>query len=162
LTGTLPERWDATATLLPNGKLLVAGGRIPAGEPLSTAYLYDSAKGNWSNAASMEVAHDFHTATLLPTGDVLVAGGLKTTGTGLKTSELYDELSGTWSQTGDLVNGRQLHTATLLTNGKVLVAGGYDSVFGYSAELYDPSRGDGHSPAASTRDGKWVHGNSIT
>src|SRR4029078_716400 len=48
---------------------------------------------------------------------------------------------GTWSQTGDLVNGRQVHTATLLTNGKVLVAGGYDSVFGYSAELYDPSQG---------------------
>jgi len=66
-----------TATLLPNGKVLVAGGLItnrPAVRT-SSAELYDPASGAWTATAPMSVARVNHTATLLPNGRVLVAGG---------------------------------------------------------------------------------------
>ena len=63
-----------TATLLPNGKVLVAGG---VDGVLSSAELYDPASGTWSATGSMGTARDYHTATLLPNGQVLVAGGYK-------------------------------------------------------------------------------------
>ena len=63
-----------TATLLPNGKVLVAGGSNGGGS-LSSAELYDPASGSWSTTGSLATARDYHTATLLPNGKVLVAGG---------------------------------------------------------------------------------------
>ena len=64
-----------TATLLPNGKVLVAGGSIAAAA-LSSAELYDPASGTWTATGSLGTARDSHTATLLPNGKVLVAGGV--------------------------------------------------------------------------------------
>jgi hypothetical protein len=67
-----------TATLLPNGQVLVAGGFYyfnPGSSQLSSAELYDPANGTWTNTASMNNARKQHTATLLPNGQVLVAGG---------------------------------------------------------------------------------------
>ena len=63
-------RFGHTATLLPNGKVLVAGGYIASAE------LYDPASGTWTNTGSMSTARAGHTATLLPNGKVLVAGGV--------------------------------------------------------------------------------------
>src|SRR5262245_59974223 len=63
-----------TATLLPTGLVLVAGGVRAV--PLSTAGLYDPVTGMWAATASMDTARAAHTATLLPSGQVLVAGGL--------------------------------------------------------------------------------------
>ena len=63
-----------TATLLPNGQVLVAGGDGITGH-LATAELYDPATGMWTATGSMATARFFHTATLLPNGQVLVAGG---------------------------------------------------------------------------------------
>ncbi len=63
-----------TATLLPNGKVLVAGGFGSSG-PLASAELYDPATGPWSPTGSLATARYVHTATLLPNGKVLVAGG---------------------------------------------------------------------------------------
>ena len=64
-----------TATLLPSGKVLVAGGDDGSGVPLSSAELYDPASGTWTATGSMSTARYDHTATLLPSGQVLVAGG---------------------------------------------------------------------------------------
>ena len=122
-----------TATLLPNGKVLVAG---------ASAELYDPASGTWSATGSFGTARDDNTVTLLPNGKVLVAGGISGNGI-LASAELYDPASGTWSATRSLDTARVSHTATLLPNGKVLVAGGAD-VRGLplaSAELYDPASG---------------------
>src|SRR5881275_1362110 len=138
-TGSLRTARDAhTATLLPNGKVLVAGGNNgPAA--LSSAELYDPASGTWTATGSLGTAREFHTATLLPSGKVLVAGGFN--GSILSSAELYDPGSGTWTATGSLGTARQQHTATLLPNGKVLVAGGNNGPALSSAELYDPGLG---------------------
>ena len=139
-TGSLLEpRWGHTVTLLPNGKVLAAGGYSSViGGFLATAELYDPASGTWSATGSMASDRWLHTATLLPDGKVLVAGGFSTIGAFLETAELYDPASGTWSPTGSMIQSHSEHTATLLPNGQVLVVGGNINP---TAELYDPTSG---------------------
>ena len=143
-TGSLnPGRYAHTATLLPNGKVLVAFGGGTS-DLLSGAELYDPASGNWSATGSLNPARDGHTATLLPNGKVLAAGGEDHYGS-LASAELYNPATGSWSATGSLNVARRFHTATLLPNGKMLVVGGlgngsYFEVL-QSAELYNPASG---------------------
>ena len=74
-TGSLgTARRGHTATLLPNGKVLVAGGD-DSSNALASAELYDPASGTWTATGSLATARYGHTATLLPNGKVLVAGG---------------------------------------------------------------------------------------
>jgi PKD repeat protein len=145
-TGSMnTPRWSSGGqplplTLLPNGKVLVAGG-AGNGNPLflSSAELYDPATGTWTPTGSMNTVRIEYTATLLPNGKVLVAGG----GDGhspLSSAELYDPSTGTWSYTGSMNIARGQQTATLLTNGEVLVVGG-SANNDASAELYDPTTG---------------------
>jgi N-acetylneuraminic acid mutarotase len=144
-------RYQHTATLLPNGKVLVGGGYIDLLYPYFSAELYDPVTSIWSATGNMNAARAEHTATLLPNGKVLVVGGCcDGGGNPLASAELYDPVAGTWSGTGSLVTRRMRHTATLLPSGKVLVAGGCSYVnFWYcdpysilaSAELYDPATG---------------------
>ena len=142
-TGSLSAaRNDHTATLLPNGKVLVAGGFGNA-RILASAELYDPASGTWMATGNLSATRYGHTATLLPNGKVLVAGGFGAT-SALASADLYDPANGTWTPTGSLATGRNSHTATLLPSGKVLVAGGFRTnpgpggVMLASAELYDP------------------------
>ncbi|HBA61871.1 MAG TPA: hypothetical protein DCZ92_13875 [Elusimicrobia bacterium] len=131
-------RFAHTATLLPDGKVLVAGGSGAAA--LLTAEVYDPAAGTWSATGPLATARYGHTATLLPNGKVLVVGGY-TGASELLSAELYDPAAGTWSATGSLATARSYHTATLLPNGKVLVAGGNVGTELFTAELYDPATG---------------------
>jgi hypothetical protein len=136
ITGNLNSAcsWH-TATLLPNGNVLVAGGIAGHFDiVLDSAQLYDPATGMWSITGNLNTARYGHTPTLLPSGKVLVAGGSKGDLPFLNSAELYDPVTGTWSSTGNL-NSRFAQTATLLPNGKVLVEEGH------SAELYDPATG---------------------
>ena len=94
-------RWSHTATLLPNGQVLVAGG-IGISAYLSSAELYDPATGTWTATNSLATARAYHTATLLVSGDVLVAGGLAPLIGHLTSAELYDSASGTWTTTGSM------------------------------------------------------------
>jgi WD40 repeat protein len=143
-TGSLAAgRYNHTATLLPNGKVLAAGG---AGQQ-SSAELYDPASGTWVATGSTGALFYNFTATLLPNGKVLAAGGGPNVIFQSATTELYDPASGTWTETGSLGGKRSNHTATLLLDGKVLVVGGDYIDVGYggfsiaSAELYDPASG---------------------
>jgi len=144
-TGSLVEgRFTHTATLLPNGKVLVAGGYNHLGVPVASAELYDPASGTWTATGNLGGARGYHTATLLPNGKVLVSGGRDALNVSLASAELYDPASGTWMATGSLATAHGfLHTATLLPNGKVLVVGGRDGNEHTlaSAELYDPASG---------------------
>ena len=101
LTGSLnggQGRREHTATLLPSGQVLVAGGFDYNGPPsLSSAELYNRETEIWTATGSMTVARDFFTATLLHTGKVLVAGG---TVFALRSAELYDPTTGIWTATG--------------------------------------------------------------
>ena len=127
VTGILnTDRNLHTATLLPNGMVLVAGGFDHRFIASASAELYDPASGTWTATGSLNTARGWHTATLLPNGLVLVAGGSGITGTSAS-AELYDPASGTWTATGSLNRARRHHTATLLQNGMVLVAGGLDT-----------------------------------
>ena len=63
-----------TATLLPKGTVLVAGGDGNSGA-LASAELYNPVTGTWSATGDLAHARDVHRATLLPNGKVLVSGG---------------------------------------------------------------------------------------
>ena len=138
-TGSLNIRRSShTATLLSDGKILVAGGGNFSNNvfhPLDSAELYDPVTGTWSITGRLKVPRVSHTATLLPDGRVLVVGGTISGG-----AELYDPKEGKWRFTQSLQGARYGHTATLLGNGKVLVAGGYDEFTDpiNTAVLYNP------------------------
>jgi hypothetical protein len=89
-TGSLATARDGhTATLLPNGKVLVAGGFVCC-DSLASAELYDPASGTWTATGRMTTRRYLHTATLLSDGRVLVAGGVDSSGFSLSSAELYD------------------------------------------------------------------------
>ena len=93
-TGSLATaRYAHTATLLPNGKVLVAGGWN--GVTLASGEVYDPANGTWTATHNLATARFNHTATLLPNGKVLVVGGSNSDGYSLASAELYDPASGT-------------------------------------------------------------------
>jgi hypothetical protein len=146
-SGTSPmgtARYDHTATLLSDGRVLVSGGSNGNGLPDAGAELYDPATGVWTPTGSMGTARYDHTATLLPDGRVLVSGGSRNNGATLASAELYDPATGVWTATGSLATRREHHTATLLPDGRVLVSGGNLDNRGTpvgSAELYDPATG---------------------
>ena len=122
-TGSMiTPRYYHTATLLPSGKVLVAGGYDDNAAPLNSAELYDPATGLWTATGNLGAARAVHTATLLPSGEVLVAGGDNAI-TALSSAELYDSATGLWTRTSSMETPRGIHTATLLQSGEVLVAG---------------------------------------
>ena len=90
-----------TSTLLPNGKVLVAGGQGNSGIT-NGAELFDSATGTWANTGAMTTNRSVHTATLLLNGKVLIAGGFGAVNAGntLASTELFDPVTGTWTTTG--------------------------------------------------------------
>ncbi|MGX9728938.1 MAG: kelch repeat-containing protein [Candidatus Electronema sp. VV] len=136
-------RRDPSATLLPNGKVLVAGGRSSFGGFLSSAELYDPDTQTWTVTGSMNGTRSEQTATLLANGLVLVAGGNGSGHVILNSAELYNPATETWTATGSMNTTRWLHTATRLNDGKVLVAGGVSAsgAASSSAELYNPVDG---------------------
>src|SRR5713226_6370394 len=147
-TGSLNvARGEETATLLPNGQVLVAGGADYKWNGYASAELYNPLTGKWTFTGSMNSPRLYHTATLLPNGQVLVVGGSANLASwpppALASAEVYNPSTGTWKTTGSLKTGRYSHMAVLLPNGKVLVVGGEMTSGAYtpSTELYDPSTG---------------------
>ena len=136
-----------TATLLPSGKLRVAGGVKAGGAGIAAADLFDPATATWTTVAPMNVVRASHTATLLADGRVLVVGGSTVSAQAAKgyvndaSAEIYDPVANTWMATPDMSVARSHHSATRLPDGTVLVFGGEDLHYqvGGSAEIYDPA-----------------------
>ncbi len=179
-------RADHTASLLQNGKVLVAGGRTTVIEPGATqpvsatasAELYDPALGAWSPTGAMADARTGHTASVLDgpacagpappgwCGKVLVAGGRGPDGKPSRSAELYDSTTGSWRRVNQLATARTGHTATVLPDGRVLVAGGVAEGAGgeestRSAELYDPAA-ETWTATASLGVGRYGHTATVT
>jgi hypothetical protein len=162
-TGSMTyTRQNHTATLLPNGTVLVAGGQSegqsgsgvqPETGFLVSAEIYDPVAGTWTLTGNMANYRMQHTATLLPNGTVLVASG-QTNYTDLTTSaEIYDPGTGVWTVTGRMITARVLDPATLLPNGTVLVAGGCNCAAPISnAETYNSAAGTWTAAASMSTD----------
>ena len=129
-------RYQRTATLLADGRVLVTGG-LNATALLASAEIYDPKTRLWTPTGSMHFLRVEHTASLLPNGKVLVTGSDNLG----QPSELYDPATGLWTLTGTPFISRFGHTATVLPGGEVLVTGGRDdklNPFACDSELYDP------------------------
>ncbi len=160
------RRYGHTATVLGDGKVLIAGGCVtpdPSGActiATATAELYDPARRSFTKTGSMTRPRIGHTAVLLRDGKVLVTGGCPTlrclpVQAAVRSAELYDPASRTWAPTGDRPYAQNQVTATLLPAGpvsvcgsncsKVLVVGPAGRDNGQAApsdaELYDPRHG---------------------
>jgi hypothetical protein len=172
-----PQVVGQTATLLPNGLVLVAGGEYPvpvyhpgleftpppSGAPFESAGLFNPTTEACSPAGSMLAGRTDATATLLSDGRVLIEGGYSQQGVDdrgplgpLASAEIYDVTSGKFSPTGSMSVARGAgQTATLLHDGRVLVVGGFDGKASTaSAELYDPKTGT-FGPAGSMATVRW-------
>lgn len=132
-------RAEHTATLLQNGKVLIAGGRDGDGtQVFDSADLYDPATGQFSATGAMTTPRKGHTATLLSNGMVLIVGGVDVAGTIIDSAEVYDPSTGHFKATGAPRTGRVSCTLSPLAGSKVLLAGGENSSFAPldSAEIY--------------------------
>jgi hypothetical protein len=157
----LAARTGHTATLLADGKVLIAGGDDGT-TSLPGAELYDPASAAFASTGTMSIGRDQCTATRLGNGTVLIAGGAQLlpdgSGSVLDTAELYDPVTGSFGLTGTMTAARQGPTANLLPNGKVLITGGVDNdgVVLDTAELYDPTTGL-FSPAGHMTTSRYAH-----
>lgn len=129
-----------TATLLPDGRVLILAGDWDAG---IIGEIWNPATDRWTPIADNGRPRVEHTATLLDDGRVLVVGGeWNSPGEGMAEADLYDPVSDQWTEVSPTARGRTRHTASLLADGRVLIAGGCCDVEpGQSlatTEVYDP------------------------
>jgi hypothetical protein len=128
-----------TATLLPDGTVLIAGGGCDYWGPHSvTAEIYDPITNNFTRIANMTDAHYGHSATLLPDGSVFIVGGQALSQVMSSSTELYQS-NGTWRVTGAPKTYRMDCTSTLLPDGRIILIGGQYPTALQTAEIVNVS-----------------------
>lgn len=117
-------RTSATATVMYDGRVLIAGGKDSAGEPVTNVDIV-GLDGTIVSAAPMNIARAGHAAVWLYNGYVLITGGTTRGGGATNTAEMYDPLTDHWTLLPSvMVDPRSGHTATNLLDGRILIAGG--------------------------------------
>jgi hypothetical protein len=159
-------RAGLTATLLDDGRVLMAGGSDGSGQDATgfyqattaTAEVYDPSTKSFSRVGDMSSGREDHAAVRLADGRVLITGGHDSGQDGvLDTAEIFDPSTGTFTRTGRMVSARRHHAAVLLPDGRVAIIGGTDDIgskrspwppsditpssVSPSVEFYDPSTG---------------------
>ena len=136
----------ASATLLPDGRVLVAGGldATKAGrEELLSAEIFDPSTGEWTETSDMAEVHAGHSAALLPDGTVLIVGRYM--------GELFDPSAETWSAGGKPTRERSFGTtADILPDGRVLVTGGRYQQGGWSGAIVPVRTAESYNPESNT------------
>ena len=157
---TVRPMMQPTATLLPDGRVLVVGEREPIAE------IYDPLTGTFSQTGPMSGPHEDFTATRLADGRVVIVGGWATNGTVVDhvfypseparlgaTAEVYNPATNAFSQHGPIQTPRVYHFAVALADGRVLIGGGSASLtadpgsggivepVALRAEIFDPATG---------------------
>ncbi|MEM7305309.1 MAG: kelch repeat-containing protein [Planctomycetota bacterium] len=179
----LQERALHSATLLEDGRVLLAGGLDSSGVCSRTCELYDPATKTLTQTGDLSVERADHSATLLDDGRVLLVGGLQdyqnpvsgfaaALNTSLSTSEIYDPATGTWTLVpGNMQSKRSAHAATKLNDGRVLISGGVRGgtgtgfgsevpSFTNTCDIYDPAL-NAYVATASMPVGRALHGHSV-
>lgn len=139
--GKLSEaRASHTATLLRNGKVLIAGGMERNGVFFDNADIFDPQTNSVKQIkGKMSIKRVSQTATLLPDGRVLIAGGWSNSDAPETSAEIFDPRTESFTAVGNLNRRRAAHTETLLEDGRVLITGGFDGKESLDdAEIFDP------------------------
>jgi Galactose oxidase, central domain/Kelch motif len=140
---TEEARFDHSATLLNDGRILLAGGMQANGVVLASAEVYDPAQSAFKRVAPMAAKRVGAVSALLPDGRVLIAGGWDGS-TNLTTAELFDPATNRFIVTGSMLKPRDHAEAVTLKDGNVLICGGNRVPDGepmIDAELYDSNSG---------------------
>jgi hypothetical protein len=143
-------RYGHTATLLPDGKVLLVGGYTtqqqqtsggviyPVSELLTTSEMFDLRGNTGIRVGYSRITRFEHTATLLRNGTVLAVGSAYASNAD---SQILDpKNTEQWVSTGMQMD-RYLHTATMLADGRVLIAGGYGVGSPATAWIFSPMPG---------------------
>jgi hypothetical protein len=142
MAGMIYGRALHSATPLPDGRVIIAGGNI-GNLPSNLTELYDPVANTWSLGGNLNTKRAQHSAILLPTGQAMVAGGYSFTRPhyfNLASCELYDATTNRWGFTGNMTAARDSFPLVPLSNGQVLGAGGLSdsSAISLTADIYTP------------------------
>jgi hypothetical protein len=117
-----------TATLLPDGRLMVAGGNDEFGETSTSQIFTNEVAGTWSSYGNLVVPRLSHAAHLLPNGDLLISGGAQSPGNAVTQSERFDVATSSWSLDSNYIVPRAYGTAVMAADNTIYSIGGYNGV----------------------------------
>jgi hypothetical protein len=142
LGGMLTPRHSHSATKLPDGRVLIVGGR-EGNSTLASAEIYHPQTRAFTEAGRLRLGRMSHEATILKDGRILITGGLDANISVTSSAEIYDPRAAAFSVAGTMKWPRYDHRATLLNDGRVLITGGLGPDWPQTAraEIYDPQTG---------------------